>query len=38
MLTYDEQPDRVISDDINIRIYGPRVEQIIAQRNQGIQP
>ena len=38
VLTYDEQPDRVISDDINIRIYGPRVEQIIAQRNQGIQP
>lgn len=32
ILTYDEQPDRVISDDINIRIYGKRVENILANR------
>ena len=34
ILTYDEQPDRTISDDINIRIYGPRVEKILAARAQ----
>ncbi len=33
ILTYDEQPGKVISDDINIRIYGDRVEKILAQRN-----
>jgi len=32
ILTYDEQPDRVISDEINIRIYGKRVENILADR------
>ncbi len=32
IMTYDEQPDRTISDDINIRIYGPRVEEILATR------
>jgi len=33
ILTYDEQPDKVISDDINIRIYGQRVEKILTQRS-----
>ena len=37
ILTYDEQPDRVISDDINIRIYGKRVEKILANRRTGMQ-
>ena len=32
ILTYDEQPDRVLSDDVNIRIYGPRVEKILTER------
>jgi len=32
ILTYDERPGRVISDDINVRIYGPRVEKILAER------
>ncbi|MCG7522602.1 hypothetical protein [Ruegeria sp. Ofav3-42] len=32
ILTYDEQEGRVISDDINIRIYGDRVEKILADR------
>ncbi|WWR46575.1 hypothetical protein RZ517_17705 [Roseovarius sp. S88] len=32
ILTYDEQPDRVIDDEINIRIYGKRVESILARR------
>ena len=32
IMTYDEQPDRVIDDEINIRIYGPRVERILASR------
>ena len=32
ILTYDEQPDRVIADDINIRIYGERVKTILAHR------
>lgn len=34
ILTYDEQPDRVIADDINIRIYGKRAEQILAARRE----
>ena len=34
ILTYDEQPDRVIADDINIRIYGERVKTILAHRGQ----
>ena len=33
IMTYDEQPDRVIGDEINIRIYGKRVENILANRN-----
>ena len=33
ILTYDEQPFRVIADDINIRIYGKRVEKILAARH-----
>ncbi|MEM7074516.1 MAG: hypothetical protein AAF484_05480 [Pseudomonadota bacterium] len=32
ILTYDEMPDRVIDDEINIRIYGARVKQILAHR------
>ena len=32
ILTYDEQPNRVIDDEINIRIYGKRVENILANR------
>jgi len=35
ILTYDEQPDRVIDDEINIRIYGKRVESILASRRTG---
>ncbi len=33
VLTYDEEPDRVIDDQINIRIYGQRVETILAKRH-----
>ena len=33
IMTYDEQPNRVIDDEINIRIYGKRVENILANRN-----
>jgi hypothetical protein len=32
VMTYDEQPDRVIDDEINVRIYGKRVERILALR------
>ena len=32
IMTYDEHPNRVISDDINIRIYGSRVKNILAAR------
>ncbi len=32
IFTYDEQPGRVASDEINIRIYGKRVERILAER------
>lgn len=32
IMTYDEQEGRVISDDINVRIYGKRVEKILADR------
>lgn len=35
IMTYDEQPGRVIDDDINVRIYGKRVENILAQRREG---
>ena len=33
IMTYDEQPNRVIDDEINIRIYGKRVESLMANRN-----
>ncbi len=32
IMTYDEQEGRVISDDINVRIYGKRVEKILGDR------
>ncbi|SLN63816.1 HalD/BesD family halogenase [Ruegeria meonggei] len=32
IMTYDEQMGRVISDDINVRIYGKRVEKILGDR------
>ena len=32
IFTYDEQPGVVVSDDINTRIYGERVKNILAQR------
>jgi len=32
IMTYDEQPGRVIGDEINVRIYGRRVEKILADR------
>ncbi len=32
IMTYDEEAGRVISDDINVRIYGKRVEKILADR------
>ena len=35
IFTYDEQPDRRSSDDVNIRVYGPRVERILAEREAG---
>ncbi len=33
IFTYDEEPGRVIDDDINVRIYGERVEKILAARH-----
>lgn len=33
ILTFSEEPDTVISDDINIRIYGDRVRKILSDRN-----
>ena len=32
IMTYSEEPDEVMSDDVNIRIYGKRVERILAER------
>ena len=32
ILTYSEEPNDTISNDINIRIYGQRVEKILAAR------
>jgi len=32
IFTYDEQADRRASDEINLRIYGPRAERILAER------
>ena len=34
IFTYDEQPNRQSTDDINIRVYGPRVAQILEQRRE----
>lgn len=34
IFTYDEQPDRIASDEINIRIYGERAARILAERRQ----
>ncbi|WP_170325626.1 HalD/BesD family halogenase [Ruegeria arenilitoris] len=33
IMTYDEQPNRVIDDEINIRIYGERVKKILDSRS-----
>lgn len=35
ILTYDEEPNRILSDDVNIRIYGERVKKILAERKNG---
>jgi len=35
ILTYSEEPNTVLSDDVNIRIYGKRVEDILAKRKAG---
>lgn len=32
IFTYDEQPDRIASDEINIRIYGQRAARILEER------
>jgi len=32
IMTYDEQPNRVIDDEINVRIYGERVKKILDRR------
>ena len=32
IFTYDEQPDRVLSDEVNVQIYGPRVQKILSER------
>ena len=32
IFTYDEEPDRVASDEINIRIYGTRVKRLLAEK------
>ena len=32
IMTYDEHEGRVISDDINVRIYGKRIEKILSDR------
>lgn len=33
IMTYSEEPNTVLSDDVNIRIYGKRVEKILSDRN-----
>ena len=33
IMAYSEQPDTVLNDEVNIRIYGKRVEKILAARN-----
>ncbi len=35
ILTYSEEPNAVLSDEVNIRIYGKRVEKILAARKAG---
>jgi len=35
IMTYSEEPNTILSDDVNIRIYGKRVEQLLAKRNMG---
>lgn len=32
IVTYNEEPGCVASDEVNIRIYGQRVERILAER------
>jgi len=32
IMTYSEEPNTVLSDDVNIRIYGKRVEKLLAER------
>ncbi len=32
IFTYDKQLGRVLSDEVNIQIYGPRVEKILSER------
>lgn len=34
IMTYSVEPDTILSDDVNIRIYGKRVERILAARKQ----
>ena len=34
IFTYDEQPNRRSGDEVNVRVYGPRVEQILEQRRE----
>ena len=34
IFTYDPDPNLVASDEVNCRIYGPRVERILAQRRE----
>ena len=33
IFTYDELPDRVAPDHVNIQIYGPRIERILKERH-----
>ncbi|MGI9374255.1 MAG: HalD/BesD family halogenase [Hyphomicrobiales bacterium] len=35
IMTYSEEPNAVLSDELNIRIYGKRVEKILADRKAG---
>jgi hypothetical protein len=34
IMTYSEAPDAIMSDDVNIRIYGNRVKKILEDRKQ----
>ena len=34
IFTYDEQPGRIDSDEVNIQVYGERVKNILQQRKQ----